>query len=115
MCLFRATFAKPLLRSFTFAHVWRLAIYMHLNMFPYASIRHIFTRMCMALNSYNIQHPIENCKRKFIHKNRNYAHKLDIYAYIMNKNAEKVRKGLAKQIKRGYNTSIVNSQHIYFI
>ena len=23
--------------------------------------------------------------------------------------------GLAKQIKRGYNTSIVNSQHIYFI
>ena len=33
----------------------------------------------------------------------------------MNKNAEKVRKGLAKQIKRGYNTSIVNSQHIYFM
>ena len=33
----------------------------------------------------------------------------------MNKNAEKIRKGLAKQIKWGYNTSIVNSQHIYFI
>ena len=78
MCLFRTTFAKPLLRNClrfttvpakrmspgypeTFAHGWRLTIYMHLNI-------------------YNIQHPIKNCKRNFIHKIRDYTHKLNIYA-----------------------------------
>ena len=43
-------FAKPPLRGFPFAHVGLLALYMHRNMSLYASIRYIFTGMCMALN-----------------------------------------------------------------
>ncbi len=45
---FRATFAKSLLQSFPFAHVWLLAKEIFINLFIHASMSHRFTENCLG-------------------------------------------------------------------